>query len=441
LNCQQAFKNWYEFMIIDRLKNRISLEQRGKAVETILGALQNDRASRLKQVVDKFRQHARITDIQRRFLTKILNSRAGKVFKAFMQIKDIPNNKDLSPGVYFYNKLLGFALRNVRDIFNKFKSEETEGMLRKRKAALLMIKNSISSNKKSLDKWHNFAMTAKMYERSKRVDQFMSTLNKIEVKHLSVIYYRRQFNFNEITHLHKLFVNFAENATKNLRFTLQTWRENAANQRKNPWFEKAARILALNSTINIQKSLWRFKQNMNEEGFPFTAPKIVKLKKMFNNIRKLYELVVAKSFWIVERVGRINPNGDSQDPLKSSFISSSNKDREKERSSVVVQHYETSIVENVEAQIKLENIVSQHRKIAVTMMDKIFKRGLSKSMKKWAFFTLPAKRLEFAYKEIDKATPLYNSVFVSRVGAIDHFSHLTDQIRFRSKAFAFKKLI
>jgi hypothetical protein len=62
-------------------------------------------------------------------------------------------------------------------------------------------------------------------------------------------------------------------------------------------------------------------------------------------------------------------------------------------------------------------------------------------MKKWAFFTLPAKRLEFAYKEIDKATPLYNSVFVSRVGAIDHFSHLTDQIRFRSKAFAFKKLI
>jgi len=75
------------------------------------------------------------------------------------------------------------------------------------------------------------------------------------------------------------------------------------------------------------------------------------------------------------------------------------------------------------------------------MMDKIFKRGLSKSMKKWAFFTLPAKRLEFAYKEIDKATPLYNSVFVSRVGAIDHFSHLIDQIRFRSKAFAFKKLI
>jgi hypothetical protein len=87
----------------------------------------------------------------------------------------------------------------------------------------------------------------------------MHTLNKIKVKHLSAIYSRRQFGFNEITLLHKLFVNFAENANRNLRYTLTTWRENSANQRKNPWFEKAARILALNSFINIQKSLWRFK--------------------------------------------------------------------------------------------------------------------------------------------------------------------------------------
>jgi hypothetical protein len=388
-------------------------------------------------VVDKFRQHSRISDIQRRFLSRILNSRAGKVFKAFIQIKDLPENKDLSQGVYFYNKLLAFALRNVRDTFNKFKSEETEGMLRKRKAALLMIKNSISSNKKSLDKWHNFAMTAKMYERSKRVDQFMSTLNQIEAKHLSLIYYRRQFNFNEITHLHKLFVNFAENATKNLRFTLQTWRDNAANQRKNPWFEKAAKILALNSTINIQKSLWRFKQNMNEESFPFTAPKIVKLKKMFNNIRKLYELVVAKSFWIIERVGHLNQS-ENQDPSKS-FISA-NKEREVISSSVVIHQYEPSIIENVEIQTKLETIIIQNRRIAVNMMNKIFQKGLSSSIKKWAFFTLPEKRLEFAYKEIDKVTPLYNSVFASRVGAVDHFSHLISQISFRFTVFGFQRL-
>ena len=265
----------------------------------------------------------------------------------------------------------------------------------------------------------------------------MHTLNKIKVKHLSAIYSRRQFGFNEITLLHKLFVNFAENANRNLRYTLTTWRENSANQRKNPWFEKAARILALNSTINIQKSLWRLKQNMYEEGFPFTAPKIVKLKKMFNNVRKLYELVVAKSFWIVERVGRLNQS-DSQDPNRASFIS---RERDRPSTSMVINQIEqTSIIENVETQTKLENIVSHNRTIAVNKMSKIFGKSLSKRFKKWAFFTLPARRLELAYKDIDRATPLYNSLFVSRVGAVDHFSHLTNQIRFRSKAFAFKKL-
>jgi len=250
-------------MIIKRQLARTTLEQRRRGVDLLLGALNNDKSTRLKNIIEKFRQNSRLTDIQRRFLTKLLNSRVGKVLKAYHLIKSLPDNPDLSPGVYFYNKLLSFALRNVRETFNKFKNEETEGTLRKRKAALLMIKNSISSNKKSIDKWHNFAMTAKMYERSKRVDDFMNTVNNIQVKHMSMIYSRRQFGFNEISLLHKLFVNFSDNSMRNLLYTMQSWRKNAANQRKNPWFERGARVLALDSRINIQKSLWRLKQNLD----------------------------------------------------------------------------------------------------------------------------------------------------------------------------------
>lgn len=36
---------------------------------------------------------------------------------------------------------------------------------------------------------------------------------------------------------------------------------------------------------------------MNSSGITMSAVKIVRLKKMFNNIRKAYELVIAKSFW------------------------------------------------------------------------------------------------------------------------------------------------
>jgi len=150
-------------MLLKRQFVLTTLEQRRRGVDILLAALNNDKSSRLKNIIDKFRHNSRIIDIQRRFLTRLLNSRIGKVYKAYQLIKTLPDNKDLSPGVYFYNKLLTFTLRNVREIFNKFKSEETEGTLRKRKAALLMIKNSISSNKKSLDRWHNFAMTARMY--------------------------------------------------------------------------------------------------------------------------------------------------------------------------------------------------------------------------------------------------------------------------------------
>jgi hypothetical protein len=215
--------------------------------------------------------------------------------------------------------------------------------------------------------------------------------------------------------------------------------------RENPWFKRAAQLLALNSTINIQKSLWRMKENMAAEGLPFNSLKIVKLKKMFNNVKKYYELVMAKTFWTIMGVGWANQS-DSQDPNKSSFIARERDQPVPSRNvvstSIVarVEQHTTNIVADVEAQTKLENIVQLNKRISVTMMAKIFKTKLSKGFNKWAFYTLPARRLEFAYRDINKSSPIYNSLFVARVGAIDNFSSLATQTRYKNKAFAFKKL-
>lgn len=43
---------------------------------------------------------------------------------------------------------------------------------------------------------------------------------------------------------------------------------------------------------------------MTTNGMEFSATKMVKLKKMINNIRKYYELIIAKSFWVIERISR-----------------------------------------------------------------------------------------------------------------------------------------
>lgn len=288
-------------------------------------------------------------------------------------------------------------------------------------------------------------MTAKMYERSRRVEAFMNTLTNQANRNLSSIYYRIHFNFKDIAHLHKQFVNFSEITSYNLKHTFQTWRDNAANQRTNPWFKKAAMILALNSTINVQKSLWRMKENMNEEGFQFTAPKIVKIKKMFNNIRKYYRLALGKSFWIIERVGKLNQSG-SIDPRKmqsimSGDISGVDRSRDYHTTSIVqTEVQQTSIVRDVEMQTKYEALREMNKKVSVNIMNKVFRSKLSKWVKKWAFYTLPGRRLEFAFKDINQGSPVYNSQFVARVGAVDSFANLANHIRFRSKALAFKKL-
>lgn len=79
--------------------------------------------------------------------------------------------------------------------------------------------------------------------------------------------------------------------------------------RVNPWFKKAATIFALNTKINIQKSFWRMKFNSSIPGgtLPFNTVMIVKLKKMYNNIRKYYDLNMYRSFLMIQKHAQSGP--------------------------------------------------------------------------------------------------------------------------------------
>ncbi len=46
------------------------------------------------------------------------------------------------------------------------------------------------------------------------------------------------------------------------------------------------------------------KYNMNTKGVTFNAAIIVKIKKMFNNIRKYYELNMFRSFLMIDKYGK-----------------------------------------------------------------------------------------------------------------------------------------
>lgn len=74
--------------------------------------------------------------------------------------------------------------------------------------------------------------------------------------------------------------------------------------KKNQWFKKAAEILALNTRANTQKSFWRLKYNIYSTGVVYNASLIVKLKKLFNNVRKYYELNMFKIFLTIDKYGK-----------------------------------------------------------------------------------------------------------------------------------------
>lgn len=106
----------------------------------------------------------------------------------------------------------------------------------------------------------------------------------------------------------------------NAKNTLATLRANAQEERVNPWFKKSATILALNTKINIQKSFWRLKYNMDSSGVQYNAAVIVKLKKLYNNIRKQYELNLFRAFLMIDKYGRSNDKSTGKSNNNKSIV-------------------------------------------------------------------------------------------------------------------------
>lgn len=68
--------------------------------------------------------------------------------------------------------------------------------------------------------------------------------------------------------------------------------------------KRSAMILSNNTRINIQKSLWRMKLNIDTPDIILNAANIVKLKKMYNYIRKIYVLNMYTAFLMIQRHSR-----------------------------------------------------------------------------------------------------------------------------------------
>ena len=90
------------------------------------GLLKNGRIARIREVIEKFRQNRKITDIQRNFLKRLLMSKAGMVVIAFKKMQALPERKD--PKMFelankFERGLARFADRTIKRAWASFRNE------------------------------------------------------------------------------------------------------------------------------------------------------------------------------------------------------------------------------------------------------------------------------------------------------------------------------
>lgn len=125
------------------------------------------------------------------------------------------------------------------------------------------------------------------------------------------------------------------------------------------------------------------KYNMNTSGVKYNAAIIVKIKKMFNNIRKYYELNMFRSFLMIDKYGKSLDNSFSRSRNTSDFISPPTQ----------IRNQDDSVLEELnraDPTPKYENLI---KTTSLNIMDRIFKRNLTKQFRKWQYNAQPEKKL------------------------------------------------
>lgn len=150
---------------------------------------------------------------------------------------------------------------------------------------------------------------------------------------------------------------------------------------------------------------------MNTSGVTFNAAIIVKIKKMFNNIRKYYELNMFRAFLMIDKYGK-----SLQDPSSRRSRVTSDYSQIQQRRALEEETFtdEPSQQNETIANPKIDSLV---KRTSLNIIDRVFKRNLTKQFKKWQFNAQPEKKLEYVNADLaEKSKEEYE--YVTKVGAL-----------------------
>ena len=171
---------------------------------------------------------------------------------------------------------------------------------------------------------------------------------------------------------------------------------------------------------------------MDSSGVQYNTTAIVKLKKLYNNIRKHYELNLIRAFLMIGQSAR----------------TSTRPDKSKSRSPEPVARpvapapapTPVPVQSSQESNAKVEAILQNSKKASLSIIDRVFKRHMTKHVRKWQHNAHPEKKLELIHNEITKNSK-DEYEYVAKYGAIETVSKISTSSQYKAKAKAFRCLL
>jgi hypothetical protein len=169
----------------------------------------------------------------------------------------------------------------------------------------------------------------------------------------------------------------------------------------------------------------------------------VKLKKMFNTLRKWYEFNLAKSFWMIESHGKYALSSID----RGSFSSREQGGYEINRYDSVKQ-FGTESAESLRAVLpfehpqlgQMENVATRSRKVALETLVRYVNAMRKESFDKWMFAALPQRRAILAKRRMVSLVPEYYLDYTLKVGAADKILEVIASSKVRCIFKAFKAI-
>lgn len=80
------------------------------------------------------------------------------------------------------------------------------------------------------------------------------------------------------------------------------------------------------------------------------------------------------------------------------------------------------------------------KKTSLSIMDRVFKRNLTRQLKKWQFNAQPEKKLEYVHADLaEKSKEEYD--YIAKVGALESLRKLSEQAAYKAKVRAFRNIV